>query len=64
MLNTMDDFLHILDGMGYLKDVMNKIFLVVASLIMLFVNLSLCGDYDFNLLRKIVLYCQPLLIGT
>ena len=40
MLNTIDDFLLILDGIGYLKDVMNQLFLVVASLIMLFVNVE------------------------
>ena len=40
MLNTIDDVLEILDGIGYLIDEMNQLFLVVASLVVLFVNLK------------------------
>lgn len=40
MLNTVDDILEILGGMRYLNDLMNQLFLVVASLIMLFVNVK------------------------
>ena len=63
MLNIIGDVLEILDCMCYLKDVMNQLFLVVASLILYLSMLNPCGNYDFNLLTKTVLYCYPLWVG-